>query len=118
MVVIATVWVDQNSERWTKTLTLDSIITKCRHFWEIFHFVFNTENIKVKVLKCATLSADPKTIGGVLEQNYPNVFRGVGKLKETERQSSTTPHRPQCEASSTADAEDSIQHEINVGRKN
>ena len=30
---------------------------------------------------------------------------------------STTPHRAQCDVSSTADAEDSVQHEIKVGRK-
>ena len=59
----------------------------------------------------AAVSADPKTIGGILQQKYPNVFSGV------ESPSSTTPHRPECDASSTADAEDSVQHEIKVGRK-
>ncbi|CAH3155971.1 unnamed protein product [Porites lobata] len=30
----------------------------------------------------AAVSADPKTIGGILQQKYPNVFSGVGKLKD------------------------------------
>ena len=30
----------------------------------------------------AAVSADPKTIGGMLQQKYPNVFSGVGKLKD------------------------------------
>ena len=59
----------------------------------------------------AAVSADPKTIGGILQQKYPNVFSGV------ERPRSTTPHLPQSEASSKADVEDSVQHDIKVGRK-
>ena len=34
----------------------------------------------------AAVSADPKTIGGILQQKYPNVFSGVGKLKDQEVQ--------------------------------
>ena len=34
----------------------------------------------------AAVSADPKTIGGILQQNYPNVFSGIGKLKDQEVQ--------------------------------
>ena len=33
-------------------------------------------------LGIAAVSADPKTTGGVLQQKYPNVFSGVGKLKD------------------------------------
>ena len=34
----------------------------------------------------AAVSTDPKTIGGILQQKYPNVFSGVGKLKDQEVQ--------------------------------
>ena len=30
----------------------------------------------------AAVTADPQTIGGILQQKYPNVFSGVGKLKD------------------------------------
>ena len=30
----------------------------------------------------AAVSADPKTIGGILQQKYPSVFSGVGKLQD------------------------------------
>ena len=30
----------------------------------------------------AAVSANPTTIGGILQQKYPNVFSGVGKLKD------------------------------------
>ena len=37
----------------------------------------------------AAVSADPKNIGGILQQKYPNVSSGVGDLNGP---SSTTPH--------------------------
>ena len=34
----------------------------------------------------AAVSADPKTISGILQQKYPNVFSGTGKIKDREVQ--------------------------------
>ena len=47
------------------------------------HHVFA---FRLNLLFIAAVSADPQTIGGILQQKYPNVFSGVGKLKDQEVQ--------------------------------
>ena len=44
-------------------------------------------------------------VNSVIDVGWKDIFK------------SSAGHRPQCDASSTADAEDSVQHEIKGGRK-